>query len=362
VRAVVYAGEGRVRVEDVAAPRVQEPTDAVIEVRRASICASDLHLLDGKTPGARRGAVIGHEYVGLVSELGDAVTRHREGARVLGSFLIACGACRHCVAHRFNFCVNRRALGLGEQTGDLDGAQAEYVRVPNADVNLKTLGGETAGLSDEEALFAGDVLATGFYAAALSETSPGEEVVVIGGGPIGLFSALAARLFRPHRVLILDTDPRRVAFAQRLGLDAADPSDASPETTVEKGTEGAMADVVIEAVGSVEALKASTRCVRDGGRITVVGVFGRERYNMPTGVVWLKGLDLRFAGMSNVQAHWDEALSAVARGDLDPTALITHRLPLDDAERGYELFRSRAAVKVVLEVGERENERPRTRP
>jgi threonine dehydrogenase-like Zn-dependent dehydrogenase len=349
VKAVVYAGEGKVRVDEVAVPELLEPTDAIVEVLRTSICASDLHLIDGKTPGARPGAVLGHEYVGMVVELGDAVTRHHEGLRALGSFLIACGACHHCSKRRFNFCVSRRALGLGELTGDLDGAQAQYVRVPDADVNLRTLDGGMAGLSDEEALFGGDVLATGFYAAALSEISPGEEVVVIGGGPIGLLSALASRRLRPDRVTVLDTDPRRVGFAQKLGLDAADCSDVSPEAVVAKMTEGKMADVAIEAVGSIDALKASTRCVRDGGRITVVGVFGQERYAMPTGVMWLRGLDLRFAGMCNVQAHWEEALFSVAKGELDPTALITHRVPLDDAGRGYELFRSREAIKVVLE-------------
>lgn len=348
MKAVVYAGEGRVRVDDVKSPRIQEPTDAIVEVKKAAICGSDLHILSGRTPGMREGAVIGHEFVGMVVELGDEVLKHHEGLRALGSFLIACGRCRPCLKRRFNFCLNRRALGLGALTGDLDGAQAEYVRVPDADVNLRTLDGGMAGLSDEEALFGGDILATGFYAAALSEIARGDVVAVIGGGPIGYFTALAARRYGPARVLVLDRDPNRVAFAHSLGLDAADVSETAPEAVIAGMTEGAMADVVVEAVGSLDALKSAMLCARDGGRITVVGVYGTERYELPTGVVWVRGLDLRWSGMANVHAHWEEALFAVAKGELDPTAVITHRLPLEEAEQGYELFSARAAMKVVL--------------
>ncbi len=348
MRAVVFTGDG-VKVDDVAEPTIQEEGDALIAVKKTAICASDLHLLHGKTPGMREGGVIGHEFVGQIVDLGQGVAKHHEDTRVLGSFLIACGECSACVLRRFNYCKNRRALGLGALTGDLDGAQAEMVRVPNADVNLHTLSGGLAGLSDEEALFGGDVLATGFYAAALAGIERDETVVVVGAGPVGMFCAAAAKRLNPARVLILDKDPKRVKFAtDKLGLEAIDVSKMDAQAAVAGATNGEMADVGIEAVGLVDAFKDTMKSVRDGGRVTVVGVYGIERYELPMGRVWIRGLDLRFSGMANVQGHWDDALLAVAKGDLDPTAVITHRLSLDEAEKGYELFESREATKVVL--------------
>ncbi len=345
----MFADGGTVRVDDVERPSLTDDRDAIVAVRKTAICGSDLHLLDGKTPGMRPGAVIGHEFIGTIAELGDKVIRHYEDTRVLGSFLIACGDCRHCNARRFNFCTNRRALGLGTLTGDLDGAQAEYVRVPNADVNLRSLSGGLSGLTDEEALFGGDILATGFYAAALSDIARGDVVVVIGAGPVGLFCAVAAQKFAPAQVMVLDRDPARVKFASdEMGLHAIDVSTTDPQAEVAAATNGAMADVAIDAVGAVDAVKTGMKCVRDGGRVTVVGVYGTERYELPMGVAWVRGIDLRFAGMANVHAHWDDALLSVAKGQFDPTKAITHRLPLDDAVEGYELFKNRDAMKVVL--------------
>ena len=349
MRAVVFAGEGRVRVDDVPAPALQGSGDAIVKVTRTAICGSDLHLLNGKTPGMEEGAVIGHEFVGVVEDLGDGVSGVGGGDRVLGSFLIACGRCGPCAARRFNYCRDKRALGQGPVSGDLDGAQAEYVRVPDADVNLKSLEGGLAELSDEQALFAGDILATGYYAAAISEIPAGGNVVVMGAGPVGLFCALAAQATGAGRVLVLDVDAARVEFArERLGLEAIDTSSEEPQPAVTARTDGRMADVAIEAVGAIPALKTAMRCVADGGRITVVGVYGSERYELPMGVAWVRGLDLRFASMANVQGHWDHALGAVAKGELDPTRIITHRMSLDDAEEGYRLFAAREAMKVVL--------------
>jgi threonine dehydrogenase-like Zn-dependent dehydrogenase len=349
MKAVVFAGEGRVAVEDVPEPKLEEPGDAIVRVTRTAICGSDLHLLHGKTPGMREGAVIGHEFTGIVTDLGDGVSRVGEDVRVLGSFLIACGDCYECDARRFNYCRNKRALGQGPLSGDLDGAQAEYVRVPHADLNLKVLDGGLAGLSDEEALFAGDILATGFYAAAISEIPARGTVVVVGAGPVGLFCAQAAARSGAEKVLVLDVDGERVRFARdQLGLDAVDTSQEEAFPAVAGRTEGRLADVAIEAVGSIPALKVAMRCVRDGGRVTVVGVYGSERYEMPMGVAWVRGLDFRFASMANVHAHWDDALLSVAKGELDPTTIITHRLPLGEAEEGYRAFIEREAMKVVL--------------
>jgi threonine dehydrogenase-like Zn-dependent dehydrogenase len=249
MKAVVFTGEGRVEVDSVPDPQIQESNDAIVKVTRTAICGSDLHLLDGKTPGMREGSVIGHEFVGVITDLGPGVARQSEGTRVLGSFLIACGDCPACSAGRFNFCANRRALGLGTFTGDLDGAQAEYVRVPGADLNLKLLDGALSGLSDEEALFGGDVLTTGFYAAELAEPSPEDVVVIVGAGPIGLFTAAALR-GRCARVILLDSDETRVSFADHLlGAGTAFLVDDDPTPIVARETQGELASVAIDAVG-----------------------------------------------------------------------------------------------------------------
>ncbi len=349
MKAVVYAGDGKVEVADAGLPHLTDPGDAIVKVSLTAICGSDLHLLDGKTPGMREGGVIGHEFVGVLTELDGASQRHAEGTRVLGSFLIACGECESCRTDRFNFCKNRRALGLGTLTGDLDGAQAEYVRVPNADLNLKLLDGAMSGLSDEKVLFGGDVLATGFYAADLGEVGAGDTVAIVGAGPIGLFTAAAASA-RGGRVFVLDMDKNRVAFAKSVLKDATalHVGEDDAHKVVAKAAGGVDVDVTFDAVGSIPAFKTAMRIARDGGRVVVIGVYGAERYEFPMGMVWVRGLNLKFSGMTNVHAHWDRALMAVAKEELDPTKLITHRLPLDDAVEGYRLFASREATKVVL--------------
>lgn len=345
MKAVVFTGEGRVSVEDVPQPVVKEASDALVRITRSAICGSDLHLLSGKTPGMRPGGVIGHEFVGEVTEAGPEADVP-EGSRVLGSFLIACGSCTACLSRRYNFCARRRALGLGTLTGDLDGAQAGYVRVPDASVNLKVLEGGLESLGDEEALFCGDVLATGVYAADLAEGPAGSIAAVIGAGPIGLFTAEMLRA-RGRRVLIVDTDPTRVEFAAGAGFESVEAADDAPRLMTE-ATRGEPVETVVEAVGSIAAFKTAMRCVGDGGRVVVIGVYGAERYELPMGMAWVRGLELRFGGMANVQATWDEALRAVRAGDIEPAGIITHRLPLERAEEGYELFAAREAMKVVL--------------
>ena len=225
------------------------------------------------------------------------------------------------------------------------------MRVPLADVNVKRLPPDPSDAGQERVLFAGDILATGFYAAALADLAPGESAAVIGGGPAGLFCALAARTVGA-RVVVVETDPGRAKFAaDRFGLETIV---ADPDTDVAAALAsltGGLADVVVEAVGAPPAFKTALRCARDGGRVVVVGVYGAERYDLPMGMVWVRGLQVRFAGMANVQAHWDATLDAVERGAFDPTKMITHRMALDEAEKGYELFAAREAMKVVMTPG-----------
>ena len=349
MKAVVFAGDGKVRVEEKPAPKIEDPRDAIVHVRSTSICGSDLHAIDGKVPDVRIGSTIGHEFVGEVADAGSAIGDDIVGMRVVGSFLIACGTCRHCATRRFNFCVNRRALGLGPFNGDLEGAQADYVRVPNADVNLNVLLGPREPLSHEQALFTGDILATGAHAADVGGVSQGDVVAVVGAGPVGLFCALAAQSAGAGRVLVLDVEEDRIAFARdTMGLEALDVSEIDPQAAVNGATEGALADISMDAVGALPAFKSAMKIVRDGGRVVVVGVYATERYELSMGMAWLRGLDIRFTGMANVQAHWDGLLDAIVAGRIDPTRAITHHLSLDDAEEGYELFRSKQANKVVL--------------
>ena len=334
MRAVVFAGEGKVRVDEVVDPAVKGAGDAVVEVGITAICGSDLHLLDGKTPGMRVGGVIGHEFVGVVREAGP-VASELIGRKVLGSFLIACGRCDACRARSFNHCSQRRALGQGTLTGDLDGAQAEFVRVPDARVNLTPLEYFDEAL-DESLLFCGDILATGFHATRVAGIESAQRVAVYGAGPVGLCCALVAAAAGAD-VTVVDTDDGRVTFARsRLGLDASD--------ALEDGS----VDIAIDAVGAIPAFKSALRAAHDGGTVAVVGVYGAERYDLPLGRMWVRGLDIRFSGMANVQGCWDEALAAVSSGRIDPSPLVTHRLSLDHAPEGYELFRSREAMKVIL--------------
>jgi threonine dehydrogenase-like Zn-dependent dehydrogenase len=347
VKAVVFAGEGRAEVDEAPEPRIQDGADAIVRVSLTAICGSDLHLLHGKTPGMRVGGVIGHEFVGEVVEAGPEATAHPAGTRVLGSFLIACGVCSHCRKGRFNHCVRRRALGLGTLTGDLDGAQAELVRVPIADLNLHALDRGPDALSDEAALFCGDVFATGIYTAHLAAPEPGDLTAVIGAGPIGLLIALAVK-DKGGRALLLDNDPTRIAFSRGVGVDAALVGDEDAAQVVRAANDGEPADIAVDAVGSIPVFKTAMKCVRAGGRVVVVGVYGAERAELSMGRAWINGIDIRFSGMANVQAHWDHALEAVRSGSVDPTKVITHRLPLEDAVRGYEMFEARDAMKVVL--------------
>ena len=344
MRAVVFEGAGVVRVADVPDPAVVDRGDAVVRVTRAAICGSDLHFYHLKAPVAP-GDVLGHEAVGVVESVGDGVTSVAPGDRVIVAFDIACGTCWFCRRGETQLCDEAAALGAGTFGGDLPGAQAERVRVPFADVNLL---GVPEGLDDERALFVGDVLTTGFYAASIAGIDPDETVAVVGMGPVGFFAAQAARALGAKAVYALDLDPDRLALAERVGAIPVDVTARHPATALAEATEGRGADVVIEAVGSPTAFESAVNVVRRGGRVVVVGVYAGETVEVQLGVYWARALELRFVGLCPVHAWWHRALAEVIAGTIDPTPLISHRLPLEDAPRGYELFDRREATKVVL--------------
>lgn len=344
MRAVVYEDVGRVAVADVPDAVLAETDDAVVRVTLAAICGSDLHYVHGKAP-LDPGEGIGHEAVGIVEAVGPDVERVRVGDRVVVSFVIACGACWFCRAGQTQLCEDFKYVGAGLLGGDLGGAQAELLRVPHADVNLLLI---PDGLEDERALFLGDVLTTGVYGAAVGAVGPGDTVAVVGVGPVGFFAIQAARARGAERILALDTLPDRLVLAERAGAEPVNVAERNAQMAVAERTDDRGADVVIEAVGHPDAFESAVDVVRRGGRIAVVGMYTSETVSLPMGIWWARALDVRFAGVCPVHAWWGRALADVLAGRIDPAPIVSHRLPLEDAALGYELFDSRRATKVLL--------------
>lgn len=343
MRAVVYRGIERVEVAEVPDPVLVEPSDAIVRVGLTAICGSDLHLYHGKAP-LEPGDTMGHEAIGVVDAVGSSVKRFAPGDRVVVSFDIACGDCWFCRKEQTQLCEDFGFLGYGVFGGSLGGAQAELLRVPVADVNLLAV---PEDLEDDRALFVGDALTTGVYAAALAEIHDGDIVAVVGAGPVGFFCAQAA-LPSAASVLALDLDPSRLSIAERIGAIPVDVSARNAQTAVDEHTQGRGADVVIEAVGTPAAFERSVDIVRRGGTVVVMGVYTSELVQAQIGVWWVRALQIRFAGTTPVHAWWERAMAEVQAGRLDPLPIVSHRLPLDEAAHGYELFDTRQATKVLL--------------
>jgi threonine dehydrogenase-like Zn-dependent dehydrogenase len=344
MRAVVYQGVGAVAVVDAPDPVLLEPDDAIVRVTTAAICGSDLHFFHGKAP-MDPGEGIGHEAVGVVDAVGSAVERFRPGDRVVVSFVIACGACWFCGHGQTQLCEDFRNLGAGILGGDLGGAQAELLRVPHADTNLLEVPAE---LDDERAVFLGDVLTTGSYGVDVAQVGPGDSVAVVGAGPVGFFAIQAALARGAGQVLALELAGERLALAEGVGAVPIDVRAHHPQMAVAEHTDDRGADAVIEAVGTPEALESAIDVVRRGGRVAVVGMYTSETMNIPVGIWWARALDVRFAGVCPVHAWWERAMDDVLAGRIDPRPVVSHRLALEEAPLGYELFAAREATKVLL--------------
>src|SRR3990172_2245216 len=291
MREVVFVAEGAVDVVEGPAPALQEPGDAVLRVTRAGICGSDLHFFHGKAP-MDPGTIMGHEAVGFVESVGEAVVTLRPGDRVVTSFHIACGSCWFCRSGQSGLCDDHRILGGGPFGGDLPGTQAQFVRVPRAEVNLLAV---PDGVDDERALFAGDVSTTGVYAASLAAPSPDDTIAIVGAGPVGFCVAQALQVAGAGPVYALDRDPSRLALIATTG--------AIP--------------VVVDAVGAPDAYGTALEVVRRGGRVVVVGMYASETVELQLGVSWIRGLDLLFAGETPVHAWWERTMDDLATGRLD---------------------------------------------
>ena len=344
MKAVVYEDVRKLSVSDVPEPVIEDPSDAVVRVTAAAICGSDLHFYNGKAP-LSPGDAIGHEGVGVVEQVGPGVGRFKAGDRVVLAFDVVCGHCWFCRQGQTALCEEFRNLGAGTFGGNLGGTQAEKVRVPYADTNLLAI---PEGMEDERALFVGDILTTGYYGAAIAGIGPMDTVAVVGAGPVGFFCVQAAGLLGAKRVLALDMQPDRLALAERVGAVPINVRQRNAQMAVCDMTEGRGADVVLEAVGSIAAYETAIDVVRRGGTVVVVGVYVSESVEIRLGVYWTRALDLKFAGICPVHAWWDRAMEAVLLGSIDPLPIISHTMALADAPRGYELFDSREATKVVL--------------
>jgi 2-desacetyl-2-hydroxyethyl bacteriochlorophyllide A dehydrogenase len=342
MRAVTFQAPGVVSVEDRPEPELLDPEDAIVRVEATGVCGSDLHIFHGRVK-IEPGFTIGHEYVGTVVAVGDAVTRVAVGERVLGCFHTACGTCFFCRHGDYQCCLRSRTFGHGATLGSLQGTQAEMALVPYANLVLRRV---PDGMSSDTALFAGDVMGTGFHAVDASGLRPGDVAAVLGLGPVGLCAVQVARAAGAAHVFAIDTVPERLAVAESFGAEPIHLTEQDARAIVRAATDGRGVDVCIDAVGHPEALDTAIRLTRPRGSIQCIGVYA-ERAEVHMGLLWLKSMTLR-GGQANVLAHVDRVLAMMSAGVLDPSALVTHHMTLDQAPEAYAIYDRREALKIVL--------------
>ena len=343
MKALIFHGERDVRLEDVPRPAVSAPGDALVRVTLGALCGSDLHIYHMRSP-VNEGAVLGHEFVGVVEEVGSGVNRFQVGDRVVASFFTSCGHCDLCRRGWFSQCENKATFGHGVYHGDLGGGQAEYCVVPLADHTLERI---PEGMTDEQAIFVGDILATGYFGALRADIQPGDSVAVIGAGPVGLMAVMCAQLFGPAQVFAVDMVAERLELARELGAFPIDAGATHPVEAIKGLTGDRGADSSIECVGALPSIDTAIHCVRGGGTVSMVGVPAAVSADFPLMRVWIKDLTFR-GGWCNVQAHMRPLLDLIAAGRLHPERIISHRVKLEEGAAAYEMFDRREATKVVM--------------
>ena len=342
MRAVTFQAPMEVRVDERPAPELDGRDDAIVSIDASGICGSDLHIYHGRVK-MEPGFTIGHEFVGTVTAAGEDVTRVAVGDRVLGCFHSACGTCFFCLRGVYHKCDQMRVFGHGELLGSLQGTQAEQALVPMANMTLRPV---PDSVSNDVALFAGDVMGTGYHAVQQAQVRPGDSVAVLGLGPVGLCAVQVAVAAGAGPVLAIDTVSDRLEMARRFGAVPVHLTEESPRDVARKLTGGRGVDAAIDAVGHPDALDLAIRLARKAGTVVAIGVYA-ERCQVHMGMVWIKALTLR-TGHANVIGHVDRVLGMLAAGTLDPTPLVTHHLPLDDAAEAYAIYDRREALKIVL--------------
>ncbi len=342
MRAVTFQAPGRVAVQEVPEPELTEPGDAIVQVEATGVCGSDLHIYHGRVQ-IEPGFTIGHEYVGTVLAVGEAVREVAVGDRVVGCFQTACGHCFFCRRGLFHKCDASRTFGHGAALGSLQGTQAERALVPSADLVLRRV---PEGMSDDAALFAGDVMGTGFHAVLDSGLEMGDVAAVLGLGPVGLCAVQAARAAGAAHVIAVDTVPERLAVAESFGAQAVHLEEGDPRAAARAATDGRGVDVCIDAVGHPKALDLALRLTRKCGTVQAIGVYA-ERAEVHMGLLWIKSLRV-CSGHANVIGHIDRVLALMSAGVLDPGPLVTHHMSLDDAAEAYAVYDRHEALKIVL--------------
>ncbi|MXP43089.1 zinc-dependent alcohol dehydrogenase [Allopontixanthobacter sediminis] len=390
MKALTWHGTKDVRVENVDDPEIINPRDAIIKVTSTAICGSDLHLYDGVIPGMKPGDVLGHEFMGEVIETGSGSTL-KKGQRVVVPFTISCGGCFHCHVEQYSACENSNPaekqdmsatlygqpmsalFGYSHLTGGYSGGQAEYVRVPFSDVGPIVVPDH---LDDDKVLFLSDILPTGWMAAENADIQPDDTVAVWGCGPVGLFAIQSAIVMGAAKVIAIDHYPHRLELAKKLGAEVIDFRGTDVREALMEMSGGLGVDAVIDAVGMeahgfavdnmidivkqkvgvgadrASALKQALLAVRFGGKVSIPGVYGGMTDKFPLGALMEKGLQIR-SGQTHVQKYTKPLLEKIEDGTLDTTFLISHRLPLGEAVKGYKNFKQEQDTwtKVVLKPG-----------
>jgi threonine dehydrogenase-like Zn-dependent dehydrogenase len=387
MKATCYAGRGHVKVERVPDPKILNDKDAIIKITSTAICGSDLHLYNGFIPTVQPGDIFGHEFMGEVVETGKGVQRVKKGDRVVVAFPIACGSCNNCHRTLFSCCENTNPngwmakqlfghsaagiFGYSHLTGGFAGGQAEYARVPFADVGTIKV---PDGMDDEQALFLSDIFPTGYMAAEMCDIKPGDVIAIWGAGPVGQFAIKSAYLLGAERVICIDRFEYRLKVAREAaGAETINYEEADVYQTLMEMTGGRGPDSVIDAVG-LEAhaagaagvydrvkqatmsesdrphvLREAIMCCRSGGVVSVVGVYGGLVDKFPMGAVMNRSLTIR-SGQAHVQRYMKPLMERIQKGEIDPTFVITHRAKLDDAQTMYRTFRDKQddCLKVVM--------------
>ncbi|HXF99101.1 MAG TPA: zinc-dependent alcohol dehydrogenase family protein [Gaiellaceae bacterium] len=344
MKALVYHGPGERAWETVSDPRIERPTDVVVEIESTTICGTDLHILRGDVPEVRPGTVLGHEAVGTVVETGTAVSDLAEGDRVLVSCITSCGRCPSCREGRYGLCTGGGGWILGHL---IDGLQAEYARVPFAETSVYKLPPE---LDDVHTLFLADVLPTAFEVGVLKgNVRPGDVVAIVGAGPIGLAAILTAKLYTPAAVIAIDVADARLAKAREFGADVV-VNNATDDAVarVLEATGGAGADVAIEAVGVPETFELCTEIVRPGGRVANVGVHGKPA-TLHLEKLWIRDVTVTTGLVDTFSTP--QLLKLIQAGRLDPAPFASHRFELGEIMIAYDVFADAAhtdALKIVL--------------
>ncbi|MEG5171785.1 zinc-dependent alcohol dehydrogenase [Microcoleus sp. B3-D7] len=386
MKALCWHGANDVRVDNVPDPTIINPRDAIVKITSTAICGSDLHLLDGFIPTMQSGDIMGHEFMGEVVELGSQVKNLKKGDRVVIPFTISCGSCFFCNRDLWSLCDNSNPnAGLAEKmfghspaglfgyshlTGGYAGGQAEYARVPFADVGPLKI---PDGLSDEQVLFLTDIFPTGYMAAENCDIQPGDTVAVWGCGPVGQFAIRSAFMLGAERVIAIDRIPERLqmaaaAKAEIINYEEIDAGEAVTEMTGGRGPDSCIDAVGMEAHGTgldalydkakqavrlesdrPTALRQAIVACRKGGTVSIPGVYGGFVDKVPLGAAFNKGLTMKM-GQTHVHRYLRPLLDRVQKGEIDPSFVITHRMKLDEAPHGYDIFKNKKdnCIKVVL--------------